>query len=76
MCVTEREKMQGSTFQVSSLSPSEEEMLKLFLILNTIAERFTKQELQLIFDQTFAHYLTKSIKVMIEIKFQNIVFNK
>ena len=32
-------------FQVNSLSPSEEEMLKLMDLFKTIAERFTKQEL-------------------------------
>ena len=44
-------KMRGSTFQVSSLSPSEEEVFKLLLLLKAIAERFTKQEFQFIFDQ-------------------------
>ena len=43
----------GSALQVSSLSPSEEEMLKLLVVFTTITKRFMKPELQYVITQTF-----------------------
>ena len=49
-CVTKRENMRGSTFQVSSLAPSEEEVFKLLLSMKTSDERLIL-EFQFMFDQ-------------------------